>query len=124
MKTNEIVWQKLEIKKSQFFSYLFKVESVEEFESMLEKIKQDFKKATHFCYGLLINNNVVIEKCSDDGEPCGTAGKPILGVMKKNNISNACLIVVRYFGGIKLGAGGLLRSYIKSSALAISNSKK
>lgn len=113
----------IEIKKSKFIGYTFFCENVEEANSYLKQLDIDHKKATHICYAYVINSN---EKASDDGEPQGTAGIPILDVIKKQKLENVLVVVVRYFGGIKLGAGGLVRAYsdtasetIKASDVAI-----
>ena len=103
---NEII-----IKNSKFICYLYKIKDINEANSLLNNIKEEHKDATHHCYAYILDN---IQKSSDDGEPGGTAGIPILKVLEKNNLSNILAIVVRYFGGIKLGAGGLVRAYTKS----------
>ena len=103
---NEII-----IKNSKFICYLYKIKDINEINSILNNIKKEHINATHHCYAYIINNT---QKSSDDGEPTGTAGIPILKVLEKNNLSNILVIVVRYFGGIKLGAGGLVRAYTKS----------
>ena len=100
-----------EIKKSKFYVFLYKLNNIEEIDNYLKDIKNTYKDATHYCYGYKINN---LKKCSDDGEPTGTAGLPILEVLDKKNLDNILVIVVRYFGGIKLGAGGLIRAYANS----------
>lgn len=100
----------LEIKKSKFYSYLYEISSVEEANLVLETIKKDNKKAKHFPYAYKINNTA---KKTDDKEPSGTCGTPLLNVLERNNLNNHIIVVVRYFGGIKLGAGPLLRSYSK-----------
>ncbi len=99
-----------EINKSKFIGYAYSVENVDKISEMIEKVKKIHEKATHVCYAYVLSSPHM-EKCSDDGEPDGTAGRPILEVIKKNGITNTLLIVVRYFGGIKLGAGGLVRAY-------------
>lgn len=96
------------IKKSKFITKLIKVNNIDEINKILEEIKKEFKDSTHVCYAYIVNGS---EKCSDDGEPSGTAGLPILNILKKNNLTNVLAIVIRYFGGIKLGAGGLVRAY-------------
>lgn len=106
----------IEIKKSKFITYLIKLDNVEEVEIKLNEIKKEYKDATHYCYAYIIQNK---EKASDNGEPSGTAGVPILNVLKKNNLSNILCVVIRYFGGIKLGAGGLVRAYSNSCSEAI-----
>ena len=106
----------VEIKKSKFFGYYFNVESADEVKEILENLKKENKKATHVCYAYRITKDQYLEKAFDDGEPSGTAGKPILNVIQKQNLSNVLLVVVRYFGGIKLGAGGLVRAYSKTAS--------
>lgn len=104
----------LEIKKSKFLSYAFSVFSVSEAVECINSIRKMHEKATHVCYAYKLNNN--IEKFDDDGEPTFTAGKPILEVIKKRGFNNIIILVVRYFGGVKLGAGGLVRAYSKSAS--------
>ena len=111
---NEII-----IKNSRFITILIKINDKDKVNSFLQDIKIKHPKATHYCYGYIIND---YKKSSDDGEPSGTAGIPILNVLEKENITNVLAIVVRYFGGIKLGAGGLVRAYSKAVREAIKNS--
>lgn len=99
------------IKKSKFITKLYKIDSIDEINSILEKLKKEYGDANHICYAYILNST---EKCSDNGEPSGTAGIPMLNVLKKNNLTNILAIVIRYFGGIKLGAGGLTRAYSNS----------
>ena len=99
------------IKKSKFITKLYKINNIEEINNILDKLKKEYKDSTHICYAYIINRN---EKCSDDGEPSGTAGLPILNILKKNELTNILAVVIRYFGGIKLGAGGLVRAYSNS----------
>lgn len=106
----------LEINKSKFLAYKYELNSTEEVKPILETLKKEHKKARHFCYAYVFNKDSVSEKYSDDGEPSGTAGYPILNVIKKKNLTNILVVVVRYFGGIKLGAGGLTRAYTKACA--------
>ena len=108
---NEII-----IKNSRFICYLYKIKDTSDVLNILENIKQIEKDATHYCYAYIIDN---IKKSSDDGEPSGTAGIPILKVLENNNLNNILAIVIRYFGGIKLGANGLIRAYTKSTTNAI-----
>ena len=105
----------IEIKKSKFIGQLFNVSSQEEILSILQETKKEHKKATHICYAYRLSSPFS-EKTFDDGEPSGTAGKPILNVLQKQDRHNCLLIVVRYFGGIKLGAGGLVRAYSKTAS--------
>ena len=102
---NEII-----IKNSRFICLLIKINSVD-INDILDKIKSDYPKATHYCYAYLYND---IQRFNDDGEPGGTAGMPMLNVLLKEELSNVLCVVIRYFGGIKLGAGGLVRAYTKS----------
>lgn len=95
------------INKSKFIVCLIKINSLN-INNELDELKKIYKGATHYCYAYIFKN---YEKCSDDGEPSGTAGIPILNVLKKNNLNNVLCVVIRYFGGIKLGAGGLVRAY-------------
>ena len=107
-----------EIQKSRFISYGIALSSVQQAEEEIKKIESEHAQATHVCYAYVVSG---FEKCSDNGEPSGTAGKPILEVIKKNKLTNVLIVVVRYFGGIKLGAGGLVRAYSKSASLALNN---
>ncbi len=107
-----------EIQKSKFFSFVYPVFDVDKVSQILDKICKEYKDATHVCYAYVLDNPKV-EKCSDDGEPSGTAGKPMLELIKKKKLSNVLLIVVRYFGGIKLGAGGLVRAYTTAGNMAL-----
>ena len=109
-----------EIKKSKFIGELYSISCQEDVTSILEEVKKDHKKARHITYAYRLSTPFY-EKAFDDGEPSGTAGKPILNVLQKNNINNKLLIVVRYFGGIKLGAGGLLRAYSKAASETLKN---
>ena len=106
----------LEISKSKFIAYKKELTSLEEVKAFLLQLKKEHKKARHICYAYVYKNEVISEKCSEDGEPGGTAGYPILNVIKKKNLTNVMVAVVRYFGGIKLGAGGLTRAYTKACA--------
>lgn len=113
------------VKKSKFICNLIKVESQEEAENKIKIIKKKYYDARHNCIAYrVIENEKIIEKSSDDGEPSGTAGGPMLNILQKNNICNVVCIVTRYFGGILLGTGGLVRSYSDSLLNAIDNSTK
>ena len=107
-----------EISKSKFYAFLIRVDSLEEIESNLKKLKETYPDATHHCYAYIVDQH---KKCSDDGEPSGTAGKPILNVLEQRMLDHVLCVVIRYFGGIKLGAGGLVRAYSKSASLATQN---
>lgn len=106
-KTNEIIE-----KKSRFLGFLIENADMDKINEALLFLKKEHKKATHICWACRIVNPFC-EKAVDDGEPSGTAGRPILSVMQKRDVQNCCVFVVRYFGGIKLGAGGLVRAYTK-----------
>lgn len=108
---NEII-----INKSRFITHIIPINNIEEISKEIEKIKKIYKDATHYCFAYILNSK---EKCSDDGEPSGTAGMPILNVLKNNNLNNILCIVIRYFGGIKLGSGGLIRAYSSSTSKAL-----
>lgn len=111
------------IQKSEFITHLFRVESVDEVNTILEAIRKKYYDATHNCYAYIIGDNQDIQKCSDDGEPAKTAGAPMMDVLKKNNMTNILAIVTRYFGGILLGAGGLVRAYSSSVSEALAKAK-
>lgn len=104
------------INKSKFITKLYFINSLTEIDNILTEVSKEYKDATHICFAYILNGK---EKCSDNGEPSGTAGMPILNVLKKNNLDNILAIVIRYFGGIKLGAGGLVRAYSNSITNAL-----
>lgn len=106
LKINEI-----EIEKSKFIAYLFPIKSLDEFNEFLTKLRKENPKARHFCYAYTFQNN---KRGNDDGEPKGTAGIPLLNALEKNNLQDAAVIVIRYFGGTLLGAGRLLRTYVQA----------
>ena len=108
-----------EIKKSRFICHAKRVYSEEEARDFITAIKKEHYKATHNCSAFIVGERSEIKRTSDDGEPSGTAGVPILGVLENHNLTNVCVVVTRYFGGIKLGAGGLIRAYAGSVALAV-----
>ena len=108
-----------EIKKSRFICHAKRVYSEEEARDFIAAIKKEHYKATHNCSAFIVREKSEIKRTSDDGEPSGTAGVPMLGVMENHQLTNVCFVVTRYFGGIKLGAGGLIRAYAGSVALAI-----
>ena len=108
-----------EIKKSRFICHAKRVYSEEEARAFIAAIKKEHYKATHNCSAFIIGERSEIKRTSDDGEPSGTAGVPMLGVLENHNLTNVCVVVTRYFGGIKLGAGGLIRAYAGSVALAV-----
>lgn len=108
------------IKKSEFITELYRVFSVDEFNSILKDAKKRHPKATHICTAYRIQQ---FEKSNDDGEPSGTAGLPMLDVLRKQSIIDVCALVIRYYGGIQLGAGGLTRAYSGSVAQALETVK-
>ena len=108
-----------EIKKSRFICHAKRVYSEEEARAFITAIKKEHYKATHNCSAFIIGERSEIKRTSDDGEPSGTAGVPMLGVLENHNLTNVCVVVTRYFGGIKLGAGGLIRAYAGSVAIAV-----
>ena len=127
-------------KKSRFIASLYEANSKEEAENILQETRKKYHDAKHNCYAYIvkeneklknnynennieINNIQEIEKCSDDGEPSGTAGAPLLALLKSSNLTNVIIIVTRYFGGILLGTGGLVRAYTEVAQKAINNAK-
>ena len=109
---NEII-----IKKSRFITKLYYTnQNLNRVNDIINELKKEYKKCTHICYSYIIGPNA---KAVDDGEPSGTAGKPILNVLQKKDMTNVLCVVIRYFGGIKLGAGGLVRAYTKSASEVI-----
>ncbi|HYE82586.1 MAG TPA: YigZ family protein [Clostridia bacterium] len=106
-------------KKSKFISYVQPVYSEEEALQFLNSIRKKHYDATHNCYAYILGESMNTQRSSDDGEPSGTAGVPILEVLKKSEITNSIVIVTRYFGGILLGAGGLIRAYTEGAVRGI-----
>lgn len=113
----------LTINKSEFIGHAFYVESVDEAEKYISEIREKYKDATHNCFAYIIGVDKLIQKYSDDGEPSGTAGIPMLEVLRKKDLTNCLVISTRYFGGILLGAGGLVRAYTKSIVGVLEKSK-
>lgn len=110
-----------EIKKSEFLAFAYPIDSREQAMAFVRALRERYPDARHHCYGYIIGdpNNTTSAGFDDDGEPNGTAGRPILNVLQHKAIGNAIIIVVRYFGGIKLGAGGLTRAYAQAAQLAV-----
>ncbi|MGG5255333.1 YigZ family protein [Neobacillus sp. SM06] len=104
------------IEKSRFIAQIKRAETEEQAQEFIQSIKKKHWNATHNCSAYLIGENDQIQKANDDGEPSGTAGVPILEVLKKRNLKDTVVVVTRYFGGIKLGAGGLIRAYGKATS--------
>lgn len=112
-------------KKSRFIANIYHVENVEEAEEKIKSTKKKYYDAKHNCIAYrVIENGKVVEKASDDGEPSGTAGSPMLNILQKNNLCNLVVVVTRYFGGILLGTGGLVRAYSDATQMAIAKSVK
>jgi uncharacterized YigZ family protein len=106
-------------KGSKFLSFLYPVSSVDEVKEYLTQLKKKYYDATHHCYAYIIGYDKEIFRMNDDGEPSSTAGKPIYGQLQSNDLTNVLLVVVRYFGGTKLGVSGLIKAYKESSAECI-----
>lgn len=113
------VSSEFEEKKSIFIGHAKRVYTDEEARVFVDKIKEEYKDATHNVYAYIIGENMGIQRYSDDGEPQGTAGVPVLDVIKKNGVTDVAVVVTRYFGGILLGKGGLVRAYSKGAAEAL-----
>lgn len=111
--------EEIVIKKSRFIGYAKPVETEEEAIAFIDEIKRLHRSATHNCSAYLIGERDQFQKASDDGEPSGTAGKPILEVIKNKKLKNVAVVVTRYFGGIMLGAGGLVRAYTDGAVAGI-----
>ena len=107
------------INKSRFIGYACPCETEEEALAFLQKIRTKHKDATHNCYAYIIGRNAGIMRYSDDGEPGGTAGLPMMEVLKAQGVVNCCVVVTRYFGGVLLGAGGLVRAYTQGTVIAL-----
>ena len=112
------------IQKSEFITHIYRVNSIEEINSILEETRKKYYDATHNCYAYILGENQDIQKCSDDGEPQKTAGAPMMNVLKQNDMTNILAIVTRYFGGILLGAGGLIRAYSSAVSEALKLCKR
>lgn len=110
--------KELIINKSKFISKTYFINSKEDALKILDNLNSEYKDATHICYAYRVDNTI---KYSDDGEPNNTAGLPIYNVIDKNNLNHVLIVVIRYFGGIKLGAGGLTRAYSNSASLVIND---
>ncbi|WP_394234970.1 YigZ family protein [Niallia oryzisoli] len=107
------------IQKSRFIAHVMRTETEEDAQDFIQKIKKEHWNATHNCSAYLIGEHDQIQKANDDGEPSGTAGVPILEVLKKKHLKDTVVVITRYFGGIKLGAGGLIRAYGKATSEGI-----
>ncbi len=112
---NEII-----ISKSRFINFLFVINELDDVQKYLDFVKSEYKDATHYCYAFIFENT---KRFSDDNEPSGTAGSPMLNVLESKNLNHILTITVRYFGGIKLGSGGLTRAYTKSVTENLKNTR-
>ena len=123
MKTiKENITEEIVEKKSKFIADIIYVQTIEEAEENIRNIKKKYFDAKHHCFAYsIMTSNGIINKSSDDGEPSGTAGTPILNIINKNELINVLIIVTRYFGGVLLGTGGLVRAYSESTLKAINN---
>jgi len=110
-------------KGSKFYSYAYPIDSETDVKIFLQKIKKEHHSARHHCFAYVIGKDGTKFRANDDGEPSGTAGKPILGQINSNSLTNILIIVVRYFGGTLLGTSGLIRAYRAAAAHAIQNGK-
>ena len=111
-------------KRSKFISNLYYVETVEQAENKLKEIRKKYNDARHNCFAYRVcEKNTIVERASDDGEPSGTAGAPMLNLLSKSDLTNCLVVVTRYFGGILLGTGGLVRAYTEAAKQAIEKAK-
>lgn len=123
MNTIDNIYEEIyEINKSKFISIAYPVFDEDLCKKYLDELNKKYSDATHICFAYVLSSPKV-EKCSDNGEPSGTAGKPLLELLKKKKLSNVMIVVIRYFGGIKLGAGGLVRAYTNSGNLSLNKAK-
>ena len=114
----------IEEKKSRFIADIFYIENSKQAEEKIKEVKKKYFDAKHHCYAYrVIENNAIKEKQSDDGEPSGTAGAPMLNILNKNGFANVLIVVTRYFGGTLLGTGGLIRAYSEATLKVINESK-
>jgi uncharacterized YigZ family protein len=111
--------EEIVINKSRFIGYASPCVDEQKALAMLQRVREEHKSATHHCYAYIIGENSGIMRYSDDGEPGGTAGMPIMDVMRNRSVVNCCIVVVRYFGGVLLGTGGLVRAYTRSAQAAL-----
>ena len=110
-------------KRSKFLAFAFPVSTIEEIKNKVAEFQKKYYDARHVCYAYMIGSDRTVFRANDNGEPSGTAGKPILGQINSNNLTDVLIIVVRYFGGVKLGTGGLIVAYRLAAAEAIANAE-
>ena len=120
----QAVTHTLEIKKSTFITYLRPAAFMKDIEHALKEIRSAHPDASHHCVAYVLGDGAEMQKFDDDGEPAHTAGKPMIEVLKKNQLTNVLCVVVRYFGGVKLGAGGLVRAYTKATSEAVKRAQR
>ena len=120
---DEIFFAKYEVKKSVFLAHVKHVETEETAREFVQEIRKKYFDATHNCSAWILGENGNLQKSNDDGEPGGTAGNPILETIRKKELTNTAVVVTRYFGGIKLGAGGLIRAYSHTATLGLDAAK-
>lgn len=120
----ELGIKEIVINKSRFISVATPIESEQKAQEIIQRVRKEHNSATHNVFAYVLGENDEIQRASDDGEPSGTAGKPVLEIIKKEKLKNTLIIVTRYFGGIKLGSGGLIRAYAQSAKEGISAAKK
>lgn len=121
---SEAAMSELVIKKSRFYGQLFPAESFEQAQEILEQVRKKYWDATHHCSAMILGKDREFMRCSDDGEPQGTAGIPMLETLKQSGLTDVLAIVTRYFGGTLLGAGGLVRAYTAGVSEAVQAAKK
>jgi uncharacterized YigZ family protein len=114
----------IHIQRSRFIAYVDRAETEQAAMQFVESIQKKHWDATHNCYAFVVKEEIEIQRSSDDGEPAGTAGRPILEVIKSRKLINTVVVITRYFGGIKLGAGGLVRAYSQSASAGIQAAKE
>jgi len=110
-------------RKSKFIGYAFPVETVEEVKPLIDQLKKEHHSARHWCYAYRIGVDKIVERANDDGEPSNSAGQPILNQIKSKELTNVLVVVVRYFGGVKLGVGGLINAYKTAAQMVLDNAE-
>ena len=110
-------------RKSKFIAYAFPVQNTEEIKSYIQQLKKTHHNARHWCYAYRLGIEKITERANDDGEPSNSAGTPILNQVKAKNLTNILVVVVRYFGGVKLGVGGLINAYKTATQLVLEQTK-
>ncbi|MFT4073088.1 MAG: YigZ family protein [Dysgonamonadaceae bacterium] len=110
-------------KRSKFLAFAYPVEDVESVKELLDGLKKEYYDARHICWAYMLGPHQEVLRANDDGEPSGTAGKPILGQIKSNELTNIVIFVIRYFGGVKLGTGGLIVAYKEAAAECLSRAE-